>query len=69
MPGGLIEPGTSIVVRQVLPPPDYLRFRSPLARRGPVGLAAAYAARPVWLARHAPRAVRAWRAARRGNES
>lgn len=49
-----------IVARRVVPSPAYLRFRHPIARRGPLGLAAAYLWRPVSLAARAPRAVSAW---------
>jgi hypothetical protein len=55
-----------IVADRLAPSPSYMRFRSPLARRGRRGLAAAYLWRPVSLAVRAPAAVAAWRRARRG---
>jgi len=54
-----------LVARTLVPPADHLRFYKPLARRGRSGLAAAYLVRPLDLARQAPGALRAWRAARR----
>jgi hypothetical protein len=55
----------ALVAREVAPPPAFMRAVYPLARRGPVGLATAYAARPFWLLRYAPSALRAVRRARR----
>jgi len=55
-----------LVWREVVPSPDFLRWWSPLARRGPVGLAAAYLWRPLWLLWHAGPSLRAWRRSRRG---
>ncbi|MGH2787989.1 MAG: nucleotidyltransferase family protein [Actinomycetota bacterium] len=57
----------AFLVGKVFPPVAFMRDWSPLARRGPVGLAAAYAWRFLWLARVAPPAFRAWRRARRGS--
>jgi hypothetical protein len=54
-----------ILARKVVPPPTYLRVWSPLARRGRLGLALAYAWRPLWILRSAPAGLRAWQAARR----
>jgi hypothetical protein len=54
----------SIVSRKLFPPATFMRTWSPLARRGGLGLAVAYAGRPIWLVARLPRAVRAWRAAR-----
>jgi hypothetical protein len=44
---------------EVFPGPVFLRWWSPLARRGRLGLALAYAWRPLYIAMHAPAAVRA----------
>jgi hypothetical protein len=38
-----------LVLRKLVPPPGYMRDWSPLARRGPLGLALAYAWRPLWV--------------------
>jgi hypothetical protein len=50
---------------KIVPPVEFMRDWSPLARRGSVGLAAAYAWRPVWLLAHAFPGMRAWLEARR----
>jgi hypothetical protein len=50
---------------KLFPPPTFMRKWSPRARQGRLGLAVAYAERPLWLLRHAPAGFRAWRAARR----
>ena len=55
----------NLVVRELAPSPPFMRALYPVARRGPLGLAAAYAWRPVYLLRHAVPAVRALRRARR----
>ena len=55
----------SLLRREVVPKPAYLRWWSPLARRGPLGLAAAYVWRLLWLAWHAPPTLIAWRRVRR----
>ena len=52
-------------LHEVVPSPAFMRWWSPLARRGPVGLLAAYLWRPVWLATRLPGALRAVRRARR----
>jgi hypothetical protein len=53
----------SILRHKLFPPATFMRTWSPLARRGPVGLAFAYAWRPFWLLWRLPRALRAWWAA------
>ena len=55
----------AFVARHLAPHPGYMRMWLPLARRGRLGLAVAYAWRPVWLALHAGPALLAWRSARR----
>ena len=55
----------ALLAREAVPDPGYLRWRSPLARRGTAGLIVAYLLRPLWLARYAIPSVRAWRRARR----
>jgi hypothetical protein len=62
-PGGRAK--VRLVVRKLVPDAAFMRAWSPVARRGPVGLAAAYVWRLLWLARHAPSGFRAWRQARR----
>jgi hypothetical protein len=54
----------ALVWREAVPSPDHLRFTSALARRGRWGLALAYVLRPLWLVRHAPASIAAWRRAR-----
>ena len=67
----LLSPGLgarhrlATVAREFFPPPEFMRWRTPLARRGRFGLAAAYVWRPIWLLLHAPRAIAArWRVRR-----
>ena len=50
---------------KVFPRPSYLRSRAPLARKGPVGMVAAYLLRVVWILTHAPAGFAVWRRARR----
>jgi hypothetical protein len=50
---------------EVAPTPDFMRWWSPLARRGRLGLAAAYLWRPLYLALRAGPGLVAWRRARR----
>jgi hypothetical protein len=58
--------GKLAVVRgELAPTPDFMRWWSPLARRGPLGLAAAYLWRPLYLALRAGPGLVAWRRARR----
>jgi hypothetical protein len=61
------EPGEaiSIVARELFPNPAFMRWWTPLARRGRLGLAAAYAWRPLWLGYRAIPGYLAWRRARR----
>jgi hypothetical protein len=54
------------VIRELCPPPQLMRTRSELARRGALGLLAAYARRPFSLLRRLGPAVIAWRRAVRG---
>ena len=54
-----------VIGRKVFPPPAFMRAWKPLARRGPLGLAAAYLWRPFWVAWWAIPAFRAWHRGRR----
>lgn len=57
--------GLRLLARRLAPPPDYMRWRYPrLAGRWRIGLALAYAWRPVSIAPRLPAAVIAWRRAR-----
>lgn len=58
------SPRASIVTRKLFPPSTFMRKWSPLARRGSLGLIAAYCWRPLWVASRLPNAVRALRSAR-----
>jgi hypothetical protein len=49
----------SLAARRAVLPPGAMRVRYPLARRGPLGLAAAYGQRALWLAASLPAAARA----------
>jgi hypothetical protein len=55
-----------LVLRKFFPPVSFVRAWSPLARRGRVGLVAAYAYRPLWVLWHVGPALRALARARRG---
>jgi hypothetical protein len=55
----------ALVRRELLPTPEFMRWWSPLAKRGPLGLAVAYVWRVVWFVLRAPRGLFAWRKARR----
>lgn len=52
-----------MIVRKLLPSRRLMRASCPLARRGRIGLLAAYAWRPLWVIGSLPAAVRAWRRA------
>ena len=54
-----------LVLRELFPTAAFMRWWSPLARRGPVGLAAAYCWRPLWLLAHLGPGLLAWQRARR----
>jgi Uncharacterised nucleotidyltransferase len=52
----------AIAARDVFPRPDYMRWWSPLARRGKLGLAVAYVWRAIWVIGQAPGAIHTlWR--------
>ena len=55
----------SLVLHELFPTPAFMRWWSPLARRGRLGLATAYCWRPVWLVTQAVPGFLAWRRARR----
>lgn len=54
-----------ILLPRLFPRPDFMRVWYPVAKRGRLGLALAYVRRFAWLIVAAPRAVAAWRRARR----
>jgi hypothetical protein len=51
------------VLRELFPTPAFMRWWTPMARRGSVGLSVAYVWRLVWVFRYAVPAFRAWRRA------
>lgn len=55
----------AIARHKLVPPRTFMRHWSPRARRGRAGLLFAYLERLLWVARRAPRALLAWRRARR----
>lgn len=55
----------ALIVLALAPPPGALRAWRPLARRGRLGLVAAYLSHPFWLARYAVPSLRAYRRARK----
>jgi hypothetical protein len=60
----------ALVGRKLVPPPAFMRSWTPLARGGPLGLAAAYVWRPFWVAwRVIPALVAWWRARRETRRS
>lgn len=54
----------AFVLAKLTPPAQFMRMRYPVARRGRLGLAAAYLYRPFWLLRWALPGLRSWRSAR-----
>jgi hypothetical protein len=57
-----------LVLRKFFPPVSFVRAWSPLARRGRVGLVAAYAYRPLWVLWRVGPALWALARARKGSE-
>lgn len=55
----------ALLLRELFPTPAFMRWWSPLARRGRLGLLVAYGWRPVWLLTQAGPGFLAWRRARR----
>jgi hypothetical protein len=55
----------ALLLGVLAPRPSFMRWWSPLARRGRLGLAAAYVWRPLWLLSRAGPGYLAWRRARR----
>jgi hypothetical protein len=55
----------SILWNELVPTAEFMRWWSPLARHGRIGLAASYLWRPVYLALRAVPGLLAWRRARR----
>lgn len=56
----------AIAASDVFPRPDYMRWWSPLARRGKLGLAGAYLWRVIWLIGEAPGALHTLWSVQRG---
>lgn len=56
-----LEARLRLLVRELLPTPEFMRWWSALARRGPMGLVLAYLWRPVWLLLRLPQSIGAWR--------
>jgi Uncharacterised nucleotidyltransferase len=54
-----------VILRELVPRPEFMRWRFSLARRGRLGLLASYPWRWIWLLAHAPRALVTVRRARR----
>jgi hypothetical protein len=59
----------ALILRELFPTPTFMRWWSPLARRGRRGMVAAYLWRPLYLVAHAPRALLAWSRSRRATRS
>ena len=49
-----------LLTKKLFPSPAFMRLWSPLANRGPLGLAIAYLWRPIWLLLRLPRALIVW---------
>ena len=60
-----VVPKMRLVIRELFPTPVFMREWSPLAERGLLWLAAAYAFRPIWLVWRFVPAYRTYRRARR----
>lgn len=54
-----------LLIHKLFPAPAFMRAWSPLARRGRLGLATAYAWRPLWLVGKLASGLRAWAGVRR----
>jgi hypothetical protein len=59
----------ALVVRELFPSRAFMRWWTPLARRGPIGLALAYCWRLAWLGYRSIPGYLAWRRATRGSRS
>jgi hypothetical protein len=60
----------AIAARRIFPRPDYMRWWSPLARRGKLWLAGAYLWRAIWMIGQAPGAIQTlWRVQRLKGEA
>lgn len=68
-PGLTLAQRVSIVFAELFPKPSFMRWSSPLARRGQRGLIASYPIRWVWLAINVPRGAIELRRARRRDAS
>jgi glycosyltransferase involved in cell wall biosynthesis len=55
----------ALLAREMAPTPAFMRWWTPLARRGRLGLVLSYAWRVVWFIEHLGPALRAWRRARK----
>ena len=55
----------SVVARELVPTPSFVRLWFPAARHSRAGLVAGYLYRLVWIPWHAPRGLRSWLRARR----
>jgi putative nucleotidyltransferase-like protein len=58
-------PRARLLAGELFPSAAFMRAWTPVARRGPAGLGAAYLWRPVWLLLQLAPALRAWQRARR----
>jgi Uncharacterised nucleotidyltransferase len=59
-----------VAASDIFPRPDYMRWWSPLARRGRFGLAGAYVWRAIWIIGQAPGAIHTlWRVQRAKNQA
>jgi hypothetical protein len=63
IPGGRRK--AALLIHKLFPAPAFMRAWSPLARRGRLGLCAAYAWRPLWLGGKLASGLRAWAGVRR----
>jgi hypothetical protein len=55
----------ALIAEELFPTPKFMRWWSPIARKGPLGLAVAYVWRPFWFLLRAGPGFLAWRRARR----
>jgi hypothetical protein len=59
----------AVVLRKVVPPPTFVRHWDPRAADSRAALLRAYARRPLWLLRQAPKGFFAWRRVRRSTRA
>jgi glycosyltransferase involved in cell wall biosynthesis len=63
-----VRPKLRLLAREMAPTPAFMRWWTPLARRGKLGLALSYPWRLIWFVQHLWPALRTWRRAHKAAE-